>query len=293
MVGPPQHPWKLVGPEHQGGEQQVPAALLALWRALILRASSPGQFAFQIETSLPAQLGTHHSRRGRVCGGGGGGGSGGGDGAFTTCCQDITLNLQPAQPKLSPVETVFKVTSAVQHRGEPARRRLAPAAVRALPDAPCCILGFTRSRRAPQPIRSRLSATDREARVREESPDSMQISALRNRLLHWTSVATEINDAFCLRCCCSFVQRFHCIGGRKGRQGCFLPFTRSPGIKMSPFLSSVRQRSECQLRKCPLRPPETPMRRLIRVAVCVPTTRCHQILHTGPRDEPVPLLLCT
>lgn len=110
VVGPPQHPWKLVGPEHQGGEQQVPAALLALWRALILRASSPGQFAFEIETSLPAQLGTHHSRGGRVCGGGGGGGggSGGGDGAFTTCCQDITLNLQRAQPKLSPVRKLFQ-----------------------------------------------------------------------------------------------------------------------------------------------------------------------------------------
>lgn len=108
VVGSPQHPWKLVWPEHQGGKQQLPAAPLALCRALALRASSPGQFAFQIETSLPAQLGTHHSQRGRVCGGGGGGGCGGGDRAFTTWCQDITLNLQRAEPKLSPVEIVSK-----------------------------------------------------------------------------------------------------------------------------------------------------------------------------------------
>lgn len=225
MVGPPQHPWKLVGPEHQGGEQQVPAALLALWRALILRASSPGQFAFEIETSLPAQLGTHHSRGGRVCGGGGGGGSGGGggDGAFTTCCQDITLNLQRAEPKSSPERNCFKVTSAVQHRCEPARRRLPSAHCLTLLVASLALRGAA----AHLSQSDRVSPHGRRARVTEESPDSMQISALRNRLFHRTSVATEINDGFVsvvgIRSCNLSLDR-----REKRGQGCFLKECHSP-----------------------------------------------------------------
>lgn len=63
MVASTQHPWELVGLEHQGGEQQVSAAaapLLALRLHLMSLASPFGQFALQIETSLPGQLGAHH-----------------------------------------------------------------------------------------------------------------------------------------------------------------------------------------------------------------------------------------
>lgn len=62
VVGFPQHPWQLVGLEHQGGEQELPASTsVALSRAVIPRAPSLGQFALKIETSLSGQLGTHHS----------------------------------------------------------------------------------------------------------------------------------------------------------------------------------------------------------------------------------------
>lgn len=68
-VAPAQHPRELVGLEHQGGEQQVPAraaaaaaAPLALRRSLVPLASPPGQLGVQVETPLPSQLGTHHSR---------------------------------------------------------------------------------------------------------------------------------------------------------------------------------------------------------------------------------------
>lgn len=65
VVGFPQHPWELVGLEHQGGKQEVPAASsatsLAFYRGVIPLAPSLGQFAFKIETSLSSQLRTHHS----------------------------------------------------------------------------------------------------------------------------------------------------------------------------------------------------------------------------------------
>lgn len=65
VVGFPQHPWELVGLEHQGGKQQVPAASAATSLALsgdVISLPSPlGQFALEIETSLPGQLRTHHS----------------------------------------------------------------------------------------------------------------------------------------------------------------------------------------------------------------------------------------
>lgn len=66
-VAPPQHPRKLVGLEHQGGEQQVPAgaaaaaAPVALRRSVAPLASPPGQLGVQVEAPLPGQLGTHHS----------------------------------------------------------------------------------------------------------------------------------------------------------------------------------------------------------------------------------------
>lgn len=65
-VAPSQHPWELVGLEHQRGEQQVPAraaaaAPLALRRSLAPLASPPGQLGIQVEAPLPGQLGTHHS----------------------------------------------------------------------------------------------------------------------------------------------------------------------------------------------------------------------------------------
>lgn len=65
VVGFPQHPWKLVGLEHQGGKQEVPpasaATSLAVCGAVISLASPPGQFTLQIETSLSGQLRAHHS----------------------------------------------------------------------------------------------------------------------------------------------------------------------------------------------------------------------------------------
>ena len=65
MVGFPQHPWQLVGLEHQGGKQEVSAATsLALPRAVIPLASPLGQLAVEIETSLSGQLRAHHSREG-------------------------------------------------------------------------------------------------------------------------------------------------------------------------------------------------------------------------------------
>lgn len=64
-VAPPQHPRQLVGLEHQGGEQQVPAgaaaAPVALRRSFAPLASPPGQLGVQVEAPLPGQLGTHHS----------------------------------------------------------------------------------------------------------------------------------------------------------------------------------------------------------------------------------------
>lgn len=63
----PQHPWELVGLEHQGGKQQVSAASAATFSAALsgevipLSPASLGQFALQIETSLSGQLGAHHS----------------------------------------------------------------------------------------------------------------------------------------------------------------------------------------------------------------------------------------
>lgn len=66
VVGFPQHPWELVGLEHQGGKQEVSAASAATSLAfslldVISLASPLGQFAFKIETSLSGQLRTHHS----------------------------------------------------------------------------------------------------------------------------------------------------------------------------------------------------------------------------------------
>lgn len=62
VVGFPQHPWELVGLEHQGGKQEVSASTsLAFSRGVIPLASPLGQFAFKIETSLSGQLRTHHS----------------------------------------------------------------------------------------------------------------------------------------------------------------------------------------------------------------------------------------
>lgn len=163
---------------------------------------------------------------------------------------------------------------------------LRPQPFRALPDAPCCILGFTRSRRAPQPIRSRLSArTESEShggKSRQHADFCVQEQVVPpDKCCH--------GDQRWIRLSCwdPFVQRFTGSEGEKGT-GLFSqggPFTRSsPGIKISLFLSSVRSRTDRELRKITLRPPETPMRRLIKVAVCIPTTRGHQIRHTGPRN---------
>lgn len=92
LVGFPQHPWELVGLEHQRGKQEVSAATsLALPRGVIPLASSLGQFAFKIETSLSGQLRTHHSSSdvSAVAGAR----------DLTTCGQHITLNLQRHVPK--------------------------------------------------------------------------------------------------------------------------------------------------------------------------------------------------
>lgn len=65
VVGFPQHPWQLVGLEHQGGKQEVSAATsLALPRAVIPLASPLGQLAVEIETPLSGQLRAHHSWEG-------------------------------------------------------------------------------------------------------------------------------------------------------------------------------------------------------------------------------------
>lgn len=66
MVVFPQHPRELVGLEHQGGKQEVSAAsvatCLSLSRVVIPLAAPFGHFSFQIESSPPGQLRTHHSR---------------------------------------------------------------------------------------------------------------------------------------------------------------------------------------------------------------------------------------
>lgn len=60
LVGPPQHPRQLVGPEHQGGEQEVSAATFLALRAQITSlAPSFCQFALKVQTSLSGQLGAH------------------------------------------------------------------------------------------------------------------------------------------------------------------------------------------------------------------------------------------
>lgn len=175
VVGSPQHPRKLVRPEHQGGKQELPAGPLALRRrALFPRPSPPGQFAFEIETSLPAQLGPHHSRRGLVCGVGG---VGVGDGVFTTCRRIITLNLQRAENETVAGGNCSGVTSAAQR-----------ACLRALvlplqPSVHCLMLLHPfASRRAA----ASLSQSDRVSplgqRVTEETPDATEVSRLKNRL---------------------------------------------------------------------------------------------------------------
>lgn len=59
------HPWKLVGPQHQRGKQEVPSAsgraLLGVQGRVIAPASPSGQFRVKIETPLSCQLGAHHS----------------------------------------------------------------------------------------------------------------------------------------------------------------------------------------------------------------------------------------